>query len=107
MSSELRNRVIFYSGIKGKNPIKEFINSLSHTQRLKVIKVFKLYEDFGLINLIPYTKHLTGTPLWEIRIKGKDSLRIIYVTQTKNSILVIHGFVKKKQKTNIANFNLF
>lgn len=98
MSSKLRNKVVFYKDQTGKNPIKDFLDSLTEVQRAKIIKVFKLYQDFGLTILIPHTKHLTGTPLWEIKIRGTDSFRIIYVAYTKYSILVLHGFIKKKQK---------
>lgn len=106
MPSNLQNRIIFYSDVNNKNPIKDFLNSLSTTQRLKVVKIFKLYQDFGLTSLIPHTKHLTGTPLWEIRIKGKDNIRIIYIATTKNDILVLHGFIKKKQKTPVKELKL-
>lgn len=99
MPTQPQNKVVFYTDPNGKNPIKDFLNSLSETQRAKIVKIFKLFQDFGLTILIPYTKHLTNTPLWEIRIRGKDNIRIIYVSQTKNSILVLHGFLKKKQKT--------
>ncbi len=99
MSSKLRNRVVYYTTPNGKMPVKDFIDSLADTQKTKVFNTFQLYQESGLIGLIPHTKHLTGTPLWEIRIVGKDSVRILYVSRTKNSILALHGFIKKKQKT--------
>jgi len=37
---------------------------------------------------------------------GKDNIRIIYLTKTKTSILTLHGFVKKKQKTPQKEINI-
>lgn len=106
MASKLRNKVVFYTDNTNNTPIKDFLNHLSDIQKAKVIKVFKLYQDFGLTMLIPHTKHLTGTPLWEIKIKGADSIRVIYVTCTRETILVLHGFIKKKRKTPTKELKL-
>ena len=58
------------------------------------------------INSIPqHIKKLTGTPLWEIRILGKDNIRIFYVLPQREVILVLHGFIKKTQKTNPKEIN--
>jgi len=65
---------------------------------VKVFRIFQFYQSYGLTSIIPHTKKLKGYPLWEIRIRGKDNVRIIYAVYTKNSIRVLHGFVKKTQK---------
>jgi len=51
------------------------------------------------LSVIPHIKKLTGTPLWEIRILGKDNIRIFYALMSKNGIIVLHGFIKKSLKT--------
>lgn len=106
MPSELRNKVVYYKHQGGGEPVKKFIDSLSKLQKAKVFNMFALYQDFGLTSMIPHTKHLTGTPLWEIKIKGKDSIRMIYVSQTKTSILILHGFIKKTQKTPLNELKI-
>lgn len=93
------NQILYYTSGKGANPVKEFIDSLQKTQKAKVFRVFQIYQLYGLTFIIPHTKKLKGSPLWEIRIRGKDNIRILYVVYTQNSIVVIHGFVKKTQKT--------
>ena len=95
---EEKYRVIYYLSPSGENPVKKFIDSLSKIQKAKIFRIFQVYGQYGLSFILPHTKKLKGTPLWEIRIKGKDNIRIIYVTLTKRSILVLHGFIKKKQK---------
>ena|SRR3990170_8302968 len=92
-------KVIYYISPSGENPVKKFLDSLQMTQKAKVFRIFQAYQLYGLSPIIPHTKKLTGLPLWEIRIKGKDNIRIIYILYTEKSILVLHGFIKKSQKT--------
>lgn len=92
----MRNRVVYYTTARGDNPVKNFIDSLPNSQKTRVFNLFKLYQESGLMSIIPHTKHLTGSVLWEIKI---NKTRILYISQTKSSILALHGFIKKKQKT--------
>lgn len=47
----------------------------------------------------PYIKHLEGK-LWEMRMKGKDTIaRAIYVTAVGKRIVIVRVFTKKNQKT--------
>ena len=46
-----------------------------------------------------YVKNLEGK-LWEMRMKGRDGIaRAIYVTATRERVVVVHAFDKKTQKT--------
>lgn len=94
-----KNKIYYYLSKTGDNPVKNFIDSLEKSQKAKIFRIFQRYERYGLDSIIPHTKSLAGTPLWELRLLGKDNIRIIYLTKTKSSILTLHGFVKKKQKT--------
>lgn len=48
---------------------------------------------------MPHVRPLEGK-LWEIRMAGRDGIaRAIYVTRTKQRLVVLHVFVKKTQKT--------
>lgn len=89
---------VFYYLSETKNPIKEFINSLSERERAKIRRIFEAIQIYGLQAVSPHTKKLTGTPLWEIRILGNDSIRIIYLVPQAQTVLVLHGFLKKSQK---------
>lgn len=93
------NQVIYYISSSGNNPVKEFLDSLQKSQKAKVFRIFQTYQLYGISSIIPHTKKLTGTPLWEIKVKGKDNIRVMYIVRTEKSILILHGFVKKKQKT--------
>lgn len=79
--------------------MREFILSLEKHQQAKVRRIFMTIEKYGLDATGNHLKRLTGTPLWEIRLLGKDNIRILYVLPEERMILVLHGFTKKTQKT--------
>lgn len=92
-------KVRAYESLSGDKPVEAFLNSLDEKARLKVSRTFELLEQFGLEGAYPHAKKLTGTPLWELRILGSDSIRILYITITRKTFLLLHGFKKKTQKT--------
>lgn len=93
-------KVYYYISASGENPVKKFIDCLSPLQQTKILRIFQTIEVYGLQSILPHCKKLTGTPLWEIRILGKDNIRILYVVSQKERVLVLHGFIKKTQKTS-------
>lgn len=97
--------VVYYTSVSGENPVKRFLESLQKIQKSKVFRIFQNIEMYGLSTALPHLKKLTGTPLWEIRILGQDNIRILYVTIHLDSILLLHGFVKKTQKTPNKEIN--
>ncbi len=92
-------KVIYYTSTEGQNPPRRFIESLSERQQRKIIRLLTSIQEYGLIAAIPHIKKLTGTPLWEIRILGQDNIRVLYASVLSDSILIVHGFVKKSQQT--------
>ncbi|OGE33945.1 hypothetical protein A3J19_00685 [Candidatus Daviesbacteria bacterium RIFCSPLOWO2_02_FULL_41_8] len=92
-------KVKVYESPNGDKSVEEFLNSLDERARLKVARTFELLEQYGLEGAYPHSKKLVGTPLWELRILGSDSIRILYITVTGKAFLLLHGFKKKSQKT--------
>lgn len=92
-------KIIYYVSPLGKGPVKDFIDSLENKQQIKILRLFKLIQEFGLSAIGSHLKKLTGTPFWEIRILGQDNIRAIYVIVVKNTILILNCFVKKGNKT--------
>lgn len=92
-------RVVYFVSLSGENPVSEFIDSCNKPQQVKILRRLKNLEEYGLQVIIPHIKKLSGTPFWELRILGKDSIRIIYITEISNQIILFHGFFKKTQKT--------
>ncbi len=90
--------MIYYTSASGDNPVKEFLNKRP-SAKLKALRLLSYIEEYGLSIAIPHIKKLSGTPLWEIRILGQDSIRILYVTRSEKQILLLHAFEKKTDKT--------
>ena len=76
------------------------ISALPTDMRARLVRVFKLIEVHGFLNLPSGTvKHLEGK-LWEVRISAASgSSRAIYVTSTGKRVVIVRVFVKKSQKT--------
>lgn len=96
---DIKRQVIYFVDNQGKNPVSEFLDTLSGNQQSKILRILHNIEEYGLSSVIPHIKKLSDTPLWEIRILGHDNIRVIYVVPDRLKVLVLHGFIKKKQKT--------
>lgn len=90
----------YFTYQSGANPVKDFINSLETKQKIKVFHILNIIIKYGIKSIPQHIRKLTGMPLWEIRILGKDNIRIIYFIQQKEIIMLLHGFIKKSQKTD-------
>lgn len=93
-------QVVYYTSPSGKIPVKEFLDSAGSKIKTKALRILITLQEYGLQAIISHVKKLTGTPLWEIRILGGDSTRIMFVTQKEKQILLLHAFVKKTNKTS-------
>lgn len=96
--------IVFYQDEEGNNPIEEFLLDLNKSNKLLVAKtrqgIEKLRSKF--YHREPLSKHIESH-LWELRIKaGTDILRIIYTFEKGQIIILLHVFIKKKQKTPLG-----
>ncbi|EKD62144.1 MAG: hypothetical protein ACD_52C00290G0008 [uncultured bacterium] len=92
-------QVIYYLSPPGKNPVSKFIDYCQKKQQVKILRTLRYLKEYGPQTAIPHIKKLSGTPFWEMRILGKDNIRIIYITSIEKTIILLHGFFKKTRKT--------
>ena len=92
-------KIIYYISPAGDNPVSNFLDTLESNSQSKLLRILHNIQEYGLVSAIPHIKKLSGSPFWEIRILGKNNIRVIYVVPAKFKILVLHGFKKKTQKT--------
>ncbi len=92
--------IIYYQSPAKETSVYDFINNLSPIAQSKISNTFDLLIEFNIRLGKPHIKKLTGTELWELRILGSDNIRIFYVAIFGKKFLLLHGFIKKKQKTN-------
>ena len=92
-------KIEFYATADGKEVLAEFLDSLPSKHQAKAFREIDLLERFGSSLKEPYVKHIDGE-IWELRIKfSSDISRIFYFTWNLDTIVLLHGFVKKTQKT--------
>src|SRR3989338_11349734 len=93
-------KIIYYQTINGDYPVKEFIDHLNSKAKSKIINAIDLLGEFGIRLSLPHSKRMSRSNLWELRILGKNNIRILYVAIIGKTFLLLHGFQKKKQKTD-------
>lgn len=92
-------RVTYFTSVNA-NPIKEFIDSLSFKQQVKVLRIFQYIQEYGLEAVKMHVKKLTGSQLWEIRILGSDNIRVFYVTQAEKYSVNSAWFYKEEAENS-------
>ena len=91
--------VDYYRDAKGNEPVKEFLNSLSLPAKAKMMRLIELLTERGVLLKEPYARHIKGK-LRELRIKDSHgAVRVLYFTYTGRRFILLHGFIKKTEKT--------
>jgi len=94
----------FYKTEQGNEPVKQWLQELSATDKKRIGEDMKTVQ-FGWPLGMPLVKHLDGD-LLEVRIPlSKRIARVLFVLDA-NSMVLIHGFIKKQQKTLKADLDL-
>ena len=81
------------------NYVENWLDSLDEKTKTKITKNITLLREQGLSIKEPYVKKLEGK-LWELRTKDyKGIYRVIYFTRSEKRFVMLHGFVKKTDRT--------
>lgn len=87
-----------YESERGEKPVDEFIKKQQPQTKAKIAHIVKLLKQYGNKLGLPHSKAL-GSGLYELRIRGKEELRIIYCFIPHKIIYLLHGFKKQTQQT--------
>ncbi len=91
---------VFYRTISGNEPVREWLKGFDKKDRLIIGQDIKMVE-FGWPVGMPVCRSMSGHKnLWEIRSKlthGRIARVLFFVYNGK--MVLLHGFVKKSQKT--------
>ena len=90
-------RVVLYQTARGNRPVRQYITNLDNSTFAKYLRLINLLTQSGPNLGMPYSKRLTSH-LNELRVLGKNSIRVIY-TQIDNIYVLLHAFQKKTRKT--------
>ena len=98
--------VELYSTRKGREVVREFLDSLPDKDLAKVFRDIDLLADHAPDLHEPYTKHIDG-PIWELRSKFSSNIyRIFYFIWMNNKLVLLHGFMKKTPRTPTAEIKI-
>lgn len=87
----------FFETESGSQPCRDFILTLDREDKKEIgAKIFEVQQGFPMG--LPLVRKM-DTNLWEIRISISDGICRIFFTIAGNIIILLHGFVKKSQKT--------
>ena len=89
--------VNFFATEAGSESVREWLKDLSAQDRKTIGEDIKTVQ-FGWPLGMPLVDHIEGG-IWEVRIKLDNRIaRVLFVIVNKTMIL-LHGFIKKDQKT--------
>lgn len=79
--------------------VQSFILKLQPKLAARYFRLTDLMIEFGSDLGMPHTRAMSDG-LFELRVKGKEGIaRVFYCTMIGKRIVMLHGFVKKSQKT--------
>lgn len=90
-------KILEYETNRGERPVAEFIKKQQPQAIAKIAHLIDLLEIHGNLMGMPHAKRLEPN-LYELRVRGKEEIRIIYGFIGK-TIYLLSGFKKQKQKT--------
>lgn len=89
----------YYTMRNGRQPVREYIDSLDKKMQAKTFRSIALLEEFGNELRPPDSKHLEEG-VFELRTSmGGTAGRVLYFFFDGGEIVLTHGFLKKSQKT--------
>jgi phage-related protein len=88
--------VIKYFDDATEEKIEKFISTLQDSTKAKILYGYELLMQYGSRVGMPHSKNLGGG-LYELRIRGKEEIRIFYAI--KNNVIILSAFKKKTKKT--------
>jgi phage-related protein len=102
-----RIEVIFFRTDAGGEPVREWLRSLTPIEDRKQIGVDIKTVEFGWPIGMPVCRPL-GDGLCEVRssLSQNRIARVLFYIDAKGRMVLLHGFIKKTQKTPSADLEL-
>lgn len=96
--------VYFYQKTSGNEPVKEWLKELSETDRKIIGRDIRIVQiDWPIGG--PLVKPL-APGLWEVRSRLDNRIARVIFAFNAGSIILLHGFIKKTQKTPKSEIDL-
>jgi len=89
--------VVFYRTQNHIEPVREWLKSLTKEVRKSIGEDIKTAQ-FGWPIGMPLIRKIERG-LWEVRSDVRDGIARVFFTVDGNTMILLHGFIKKSQKT--------
>jgi phage-related protein len=89
--------VAFFRTASGREPVREWLRTLDSGDRKRIGEEIKTVQ-FGWPIGMPLVRKMEAD-LWEVRVNLPDKIARVLFTLTDGVIVLLHGFIKKDQKT--------
>jgi phage-related protein len=89
--------VVFYMTAAGNEPVRDWLLDLSRDDR-RVVGIDIKTAQYGWPLGMPLIRKLEPG-LWEVRSEISDGIARVLFTVMGDTMVLLHGFVKKSQKT--------
>jgi phage-related protein len=104
MKEERPLGVKFYQASSGQEPVREWLKGLSIEDKKLIGEDIKTGQ-FGWPLGMPLVKKMEKD-IWEIRTRLKDRISRVLLTKHGSNLVLLHGFIKKTQKTPSKDLDL-
>ena len=84
--------------------VEDFLDTLETDTTAAVSRAIIRLENYGRNITMPHSKYI-GDGLYELRIKGRQSIRIFYSFR-RDGIYLLHAFIKKQDRIPIRELEL-
>ena len=92
--------IVFYKNSRGDELVRDFIENQDKFTYAKAMRMLGLLKEHGPNLGMPYSKYMKND-LYELRVRGQNEVRIFYIFQIENTVVLLHAFKKKTQKTPV------
>jgi phage-related protein len=96
--------VAFFRTETGREPVREWLKSLPREERRIIGEDIKVVQ-FGWPLGMPLVRKL-AVGLWEVRSRLPERIARVLFTSGGGRMILLHGFVKKSQKTPAEDLKL-
>lgn len=87
-----------YKTRSGQEVVQDFIFKMQPSTQGKLTRLLDILERFGPELTMPHTRPMGGG-LYELRVRGKQEVRVFYIFTKGSTIYLLHAFQKKSQAT--------
>ena len=104
MNINFRLKVAFYKADIGDEPVRKWLQELEKEDKKAIGEEIKTVQ-FGWPLGMPIVRKLEKD-LWEVRISLKNRIARVLFTVNADTMVLIHGFIKKSKKTPVNDLKI-